>query len=243
LEKTISVAYPLCDVLLLAILARIAISGTRSASVVLLLCSGASLLAADALYGPSQLNGDRRVGGRLYPANPPYVSVNVSVRQFRAHDFVNHVLAELAEAGLPPHLLTLEITESLLLGDDEQISIGLATLRRAGIKVSIDDFGTGYSSLSYLHRVAVDTLKLGKSFVDTIAASPRQFDLVRGIIQLGATLRLDVVAEGIETTADRALLIEAQCGLGQGYLFARPMPDADAYLQRNSNVREPLALR
>ncbi|HEY0535533.1 MAG TPA: EAL domain-containing protein [Actinoplanes sp.] len=166
------------------------------------------------------------------PAHAPYISVNVSVRQFRAHDFVDQVLRELADAGLPRHLLTLEITESLLLGDDEQITADIARLRETGIRISIDDFGTGYSSLSYLHRVSVDTLKLDKSFVDSIATSPRQLGLVRGIIQLAHTLEIDVVAEGIETEPDRKLLIDAQCGYGQGYLFARPMPekDADAYL-------------
>jgi len=166
------------------------------------------------------------------PVNAPYISVNVSVRQFRAHDFVGQVFRELADAGLPSHLLTLEITESLLLGDDEQITADIARLREAGIRVSIDDFGTGYSSLSYLHRISVDTLKLDKSFVDSIATSPRQLGLVRGIIQLAHTLEIDVVAEGIETEQDRDLLIDAECGYGQGYLFARPMPrdDADAYL-------------
>jgi EAL domain-containing protein (putative c-di-GMP-specific phosphodiesterase class I) len=169
---------------------------------------------------------------RRDPANAPYISVNVSVRQFRSHDFVDQVFRELADAGLPSHLLTLEITESLLLGDDEQITADIARLREAGIRVSIDDFGTGYSSLSYLHRVSVDTLKLDKSFVDSIATSPRQFGLVRGIIQLAHTLEINVVAEGIETEPDRNLLIDADCGYGQGYLFARPMPeeDADAYL-------------
>jgi diguanylate cyclase (GGDEF)-like protein len=166
------------------------------------------------------------------PAHAPYISVNVSVRQFRTHDFVGQVFRELADAGLPRHLLTLEITESLLLGDDDQITADIARLREAGIRVSIDDFGTGYSSLSYLHRISVDTLKLDKSFVDSIATSPRQLGLVRGIIQLAHTLDIDVVAEGIETERDRDLLIEAECGYGQGYLFARPMPhdDADAYL-------------
>jgi diguanylate cyclase (GGDEF)-like protein len=169
---------------------------------------------------------------QLYPGPAPYISVNVSVLQFRAHGFVDQVLRELADTGLPPHLLTLEITESLLLGDDEQVTADIARLRKAGIRVSIDDFGTGYSSLSYLHRVPVDTLKLDKSFVDSIATSQRQLGLVRGIIQLAHTLEIDVVAEGIETEQDRNLLIEGECGYGQGYLFARPMPqkDADAYL-------------
>ena len=173
---------------------------------------------------------------RQFPHRPPYVSVNVSVRQFRTPRFVDQVLDELETAGLPPELLTLEITESLLLGDDEQITRDLVALRQAGVKISIDDFGTGYSSLSYLHRVAVDTLKLDKSFVDALGTSPRQLELVHGIIQLARTLRIDVVAEGIETAADRQLLIDAQCDLGQGYLFARPMPpaEADNYLRREA---------
>jgi EAL domain-containing protein (putative c-di-GMP-specific phosphodiesterase class I) len=165
---------------------------------------------------------------RLNPDDTPYVSVNVSVRQFRMPDFVDQVFDELAKAGLPPHLLTVEITESLLLGDDDQIQADIARLREAGIKVSIDDFGTGYSSLSYLHRVPVDTLKLDKSFVDTITTSPQQLDLVRGIIRLAGTLSLEVVAEGVETAEEHRLLTEAGCGLGQGYLFARPLPEGDA---------------
>ncbi|MFC3381135.1 putative bifunctional diguanylate cyclase/phosphodiesterase [Couchioplanes caeruleus subsp. azureus] len=165
---------------------------------------------------------------RRHPQDTPYVSVNVSVRQFRSPDFVDQVFAELSRSGLPARLLTLEITESLLLGDHEQIHADIARLRSAGIKMSIDDFGTGYSSLSYLHRVPVDTLKLDKSFVDTITGSRQQLDLVRGIIQLAATLNLDVVAEGIETPEEHRLLSEAGCRLGQGFLFDRPMTEADA---------------
>ncbi|MCA2214237.1 putative bifunctional diguanylate cyclase/phosphodiesterase [Jidongwangia harbinensis] len=163
---------------------------------------------------------------RCRPDDPPYVSVNVSVRQFRSPGFVAQVLAELARRDLPAHLLTVEITESLLLGEHDDIQTDIARLREAGIKVSIDDFGTGYSSLSYLHRVPVDTLKLDKSFVDTITTSPKQLDLVRGIIQLAATLSLDVVAEGVETAAEQGLLAEAGCRLGQGYLFDRPLSES-----------------
>ncbi|MEV4703853.1 bifunctional diguanylate cyclase/phosphodiesterase [Actinoplanes sp. NPDC049316] len=166
---------------------------------------------------------------REHPRDTPYVSVNVSVRQFRSPDFVDQVFAELARSGLPAHLLTLEITESLLLGEHERIHSDIARLRQAGIKISIDDFGTGYSSLSYLHRVPVDTLKLDKSFVDTITGSQQQLDLVRGIIQLAGTLNLDVVAEGIETEEEHRLLAEAGCRLGQGFLFARPLTEEDAY--------------
>ncbi|MEV4636461.1 EAL domain-containing protein [Actinoplanes sp. NPDC049548] len=166
---------------------------------------------------------------RVQPVDTPYVSVNVSVRQFRSPEFVDQVFAELSRSGLPAQLLTLEITESLLLGEHEQIHADIARLRQAGIKISIDDFGTGYSSLSYLHRVPVDTLKLDKSFVDTITTSQQQLDLVRGIIQLAGTLTLDVVAEGIETADEHRLLQEAGCRLGQGYLFDRPMTEAAAY--------------
>ncbi|WP_146164006.1 putative bifunctional diguanylate cyclase/phosphodiesterase [Pseudosporangium ferrugineum] len=166
---------------------------------------------------------------RERPQDPMYMSVNVSVRQFRSPEFVDQVFAELARSGLPAHLLTLEITESLLLGEHEQIHADIARLRAAGIKMSIDDFGTGYSSLSYLHRVPVDTLKLDKSFVDTITTSAQQLDLVRGIIQLAAILALDVVAEGIETEEEHGLLFEARCRFGQGFLFNRPLTEADAH--------------
>ncbi|HEY7273626.1 MAG TPA: EAL domain-containing protein [Actinoplanes sp.] len=165
---------------------------------------------------------------RLNPAHPSYVSVNVSVRQFRTPDFVEQVFAALSRHDLPPELLNLEITESLLLGDDGEIQADIVRLRRAGIKVSIDDFGTGYSSLSYLHRVPVDTLKLDRSFVDTISTSRQQLDLVRGIIQLADTLTLEVVAEGVETAEEHQLLTDAGCALGQGYLFARPLTEENA---------------
>jgi diguanylate cyclase (GGDEF)-like protein/PAS domain S-box-containing protein len=163
-----------------------------------------------------------------FPDEMPYISVNVSVRQFRTTGFVDLVFESLSRHGLAPELLTLEITESLLLGEDDEIRSDISRLRNAGIKVSIDDFGTGYSSLSYLHRVPVDTLKLDKSFVDTIAVSGKQLDLVRGIIQLAETLQMSVVAEGIETPADNALLRDAGCRYGQGYLYAKPLPEPKA---------------
>ncbi|MBU2666986.1 bifunctional diguanylate cyclase/phosphodiesterase [Actinoplanes bogorensis] len=165
---------------------------------------------------------------RLVPGVAPYVSVNVSVRQFLTPGFVARVHDELASSGLPAERLTLEITESLLLGDQDQIQADITRLRAGGIKVSIDDFGTGYSSLSYLHRVPVDTLKLDKSFVDTITTSARQHDLVRGILRMAATLSLSVVAEGIETEDEHRMLAAAGCAFGQGFLFARPLTDVDA---------------
>jgi diguanylate cyclase (GGDEF)-like protein len=157
-----------------------------------------------------------------------YISVNVSVRQFRTTGFVDLVLATLDRHGLPPERLYLEITESLLLGDHDEITADISRLRAAGIRISIDDFGTGYSSLSYLHRVPVDTLKLDKSFVDTIAVSDKQRALVQGIVQLAATLQMSVVAEGVETSADDVLLRDMGCRFGQGYLYAKPLPEPDA---------------
>jgi EAL domain-containing protein (putative c-di-GMP-specific phosphodiesterase class I) len=152
----------------------------------------------------------------------------VSVRQFRTPGFVAAVRRELAGAGLPPGYLMLEITESLLLRDDEQVWSDLEELRAIGVRVAIDDFGTGYSSLSYLRQVPIDVLKIDKSFIDTASSSPRQRALVDGIVRLADTLGLAVIAEGIERAADRELLVSIGCRYGQGYLFARPMSHVDA---------------
>ena len=159
--------------------------------------------------------------------DPPHVSINVSARQFLSPGFVDHVLALIERHGLSPSLVTLEITESLLLTEPDQVRAELLVLRNAGVRISIDDFGTGYSSLSYLHQVPADTLKLDKSFVDTITVSRRQYELVQGIVRLARTLKLDVVAEGIETDTDRSLLRTTGCRYGQGYLISRPMPADD----------------
>jgi diguanylate cyclase (GGDEF)-like protein/PAS domain S-box-containing protein len=165
---------------------------------------------------------------RWRPPGSRYLSVNVSVRQFRSPDFVERVLGCLRETGLPPEALMLEMTESLLLRDDEEVWAHLAALRRAGVRVAIDDFGTGYSSLSYLRQVSIDVLKIDKSFVETIGSSPQQWALVDGIIRLAHTLGLEVVAEGIETVGQRDLLLDMGCRLGQGYLFARPLTFREA---------------
>jgi diguanylate cyclase (GGDEF)-like protein/PAS domain S-box-containing protein len=166
-----------------------------------------------------------RSGGADAPA---YVSVNVSARQFRAPGFVEQVRDELADSGLPAEALLLEITESLLLRDDDQVWTDLAALRALGVRIAIDDFGTGYSSLSYLRQVPIDVLKIDRSFIQSMAGSPQQTALVDGIIRLAHTLGLQVVAEGIEDAAERDLLIGMGCTLGQGYLFARPMPAEQA---------------
>ncbi|HWB36514.1 MAG TPA: EAL domain-containing protein [Rugosimonospora sp.] len=169
----------------------------------------------------------------VLPEVAPYVGVNVSVRQFRAPGFVDSVRRRLDEAGLPASLLLLEITESLLLPDEEQVWEGLRELREMGVRVAIDDFGTGYSSLSYLQKVPLDVVKVDRSFIEPISTSDQQRALVEGIVRLAGTLGLQVIAEGIENPVDRDLLIRMGCPLGQGYLFSRPMnyPDSVDWLR------------
>ncbi|GLY95217.1 EAL domain-containing protein [Actinoplanes sp. NBRC 103695] len=154
---------------------------------------------------------------------PGYVSVNVSARQFRSAGFVGQVREALAQAGALPGRLLLEITESLVLRDVEQVWEDLRELRALGVRIAIDDFGTGYSSLSYLRQMPVDVLKIDKSFIDDILGSGQQRALVNAIVTLARDLDLSVVAEGIEQADQHALLDRMGCPYGQGYLFSRPV--------------------
>ncbi|MFG1990515.1 putative bifunctional diguanylate cyclase/phosphodiesterase [Actinoplanes sp. NPDC048988] len=155
-----------------------------------------------------------------------YVSVNVSARQFRTPGFVDQVRRAIAQAGARPEWLLLEITESLLLRDADQVAADLRTLRALGVRIAIDDFGTGYSSLSYLRQMPVDVLKVDKSFIDDILGSEQQRALVDAIVTLARNLDLAVVAEGIEDAGQRAALAGMDCPYGQGYLFSKPVwPD------------------
>jgi EAL domain-containing protein (putative c-di-GMP-specific phosphodiesterase class I) len=151
------------------------------------------------------------------------------VRQFRSHGFVDQVRRLLDMYEVQPHLLLLEITETLLMREDEQIWSDLAALREMGVRVAIDDFGTGYSSLSYLRQRPIDVLKIDKSFIDDMVDSPQQQALVSSIIGLAHTLNLEVVAEGIETEAARDTLMRMGCKLGQGFLFSKPITAAEAF--------------
>jgi diguanylate cyclase (GGDEF)-like protein/PAS domain S-box-containing protein len=157
----------------------------------------------------------------------PYVSVNISVKQFRSSGFVDLVRRLLVSAGLPPDRLVLEITESLLLRDDDAVWEDLKRLRQWGIRVAIDDFGTGYSALGYLRQVPLDIVKLDRVFISTMATSARQRELVRGIVRLTQTLNLATVAEGIETEGQRAAAADIGCTSGQGYLFSPAMSAAE----------------
>ncbi|MBL7257741.1 putative bifunctional diguanylate cyclase/phosphodiesterase [Paractinoplanes lichenicola] len=152
-----------------------------------------------------------------------YVSVNVSARQFRTPGFVDQVREALADSGAQPQWLLLEITESLLLRDADQVWHDLGELRELGVRIAIDDFGTGYSSLSYLRQMPVDVLKVDKSFIDDILGSEQQRALVDAIVTLARNLDLAVVAEGIEDEGQRAELAAMGCPYGQGYLFSKPV--------------------
>jgi diguanylate cyclase (GGDEF)-like protein/PAS domain S-box-containing protein len=152
------------------------------------------------------------------------VSVNFSPRQVTAERFAESVLAALADAGLPPQALILEVAERVLVEASSQVVDGLSRLREAGVRLAIDDFGTGYASLAYLRRLPVDIIKIDPSFVAGLGQDETLTLLTRTIIQLGRDLGLSVVAEGIESSLQLGLLRDMGCELGQGYLVAAPMP-------------------
>jgi EAL domain-containing protein (putative c-di-GMP-specific phosphodiesterase class I) len=152
----------------------------------------------------------------------------VSARQFSAPGFLDGERRVLVTSGLEPGALMLELTESVLLRRDERMHADLAELKAIGVRLAIDDFGTGYSSLSYLRELPIDVLKMDKSFVDGIAVSEQRLALAEGIVQIARTLRLEVIAEGIESEIQRDLLTSMGCQFGQGYLLAMPMPAGQA---------------
>ena len=152
------------------------------------------------------------------------MSVNLSVRQLDQPGLVDDVAMALAKARLPPSCLLLEITETMLMGDTDQMVARLDALKSLGVRLAIDDFGTGYSSLRYLRRFPLDVLKMAKPFVDGLAAGSRDDALAGAIVDLGANLGLDVIAEGIEVGEQADRLGALGCGYGQGFHFARPLP-------------------
>ena len=154
----------------------------------------------------------------------PAVAVNLSILQFRHGDLVQQVADALRDSGLPARQLELEITESVLMHETDKVFATADNLKALGVRLAIDDFGTGYSSLAYLKRLSVDKLKIDQSFVRDALASPSTTAIVRAIVDMARAMELEVVAEGIETAAERDFLAAAHCAMGQGYLFARPMP-------------------
>jgi diguanylate cyclase (GGDEF)-like protein/PAS domain S-box-containing protein len=157
-------------------------------------------------------------------AVPLKVAVNLSSRQFIRNDLVGSVRSILTGTGCKPEWLELEITESLLLEDGNETTSMLQTLHGMGLSIAIDDFGTGYSALSYLSRFPVSQIKIDRSFVNDIPANQNKSALVKAILSISAALRLESVAEGVETPAQAEYLMAHGCRYAQGYLFGKPMP-------------------
>ncbi|MFT5532945.1 MAG: diguanylate cyclase (GGDEF)-like protein/PAS domain S-box-containing protein [Burkholderiaceae bacterium] len=162
------------------------------------------------------------------PAMEPLtIAVNVSAWQFQQTDFVAQVIAVLESTGARPQRLKLELTESLLAANLQQIIEKMQALKEIGISFSLDDFGTGFSSLSYLKLLPLDQLKIDQSFVRDVLTDPNDAAIARTIIALAQTLGLDIIAEGVETDDQRRFLAGAGCHAYQGYLFSRPLPVAE----------------
>jgi len=155
------------------------------------------------------------------PAVP--VAVNISPREFRSADFFDSIRAALKQTDLDPGYLELEITEAVLMQNVVSTASTLAELKAIGVRLAVDDFGTGYSSLSYLTRLPIDALKLDQSFVHNIIVNMSDAIVVRSVINMGQSLKLRVIAEGVETQEQLAFLQGAGCDEGQGYYFSRPM--------------------
>ena len=161
---------------------------------------------------------------------PVRVAVNLSPRQFSDADLLDEVRAVLADTGLQPDLLELEVTESSVMHNVERALQVLGALKAMGVRLAIDDFGTGYSSLAQLKRFPIDTLKVDRSFIRELPADTEDKAIAEAIIAMGKTLSLTVVAEGVETPEQKAFLRERACDQMQGYYFSKPIP-ADAFAE------------
>lgn len=170
------------------------------------------------------------------------VAVNLSARQFSQKDMIESIAGVLEACGLPPSCLEIELTESMIMDDVEHAIEILRDLAGLGVKISVDDFGTGYSSLAYLKRLPIDVLKIDQSFVRDISVDPDDAAIVATIISLAHSLRLHVIAEGVETTDQLAFLQGHGCDAMQGYLFSKPLPAADfeALLREGRSLTLPL---
>ncbi len=159
------------------------------------------------------------------------MAVNVSGSQLGGAEFTAVVAEVLAESGLLPGSLVLELTETALVHDPVQAAARLQSLRDLGVRLAIDDFGTGYSSLSYLRQFPVDILKVDRTFVAMITEHEEVPPIVRGLIELARTLSLELVAEGVETETQHERLRAERCDLAQGYLYAAPLDADEAEVQ------------
>jgi EAL domain-containing protein (putative c-di-GMP-specific phosphodiesterase class I) len=165
------------------------------------------------------------------------VSVNVSTRQLETDQLIDDISSALATSGFDARSLIVEITETAIMRNVSTVVSRLAALKATGVRIAIDDFGTGYSSLAYLQKFPVDTLKIDRSFISTMADSPESGALIRTLVQLGKSLGLETLAEGIEESAQYSQLEREQCDSGQGYLYARPLEAeaVEAFLSARSH--------
>jgi len=161
---------------------------------------------------------------KQFPQYPPLqISVNLSSKQFVNSDLIDQIRKVIEETGIDPYSLKLEITESMVMENFDSAIEMLQQLRKLGIELSIDDFGTGYSSLSYLHRFPISTLKIDRSFVSCMNDNSENGEIVRTIVMLARSLKMNVVAEGVENKEQLAQLAALECEYGQGYYFSRPL--------------------
>ncbi len=162
---------------------------------------------------------------KAFPNLPPlFMSANVSGRQLESASDVDTMAGVIRNIGVDPETIKLEITEAVLMSNPEVARAGLGQLKNLGLGVAIDDFGTGYSSLSYLHRFQIDTLKIDRSFVNRMLNDKESDQIVNSIIGLARSLKMEIIAEGVERPEEMARLEELGCDLAQGFLFARPVP-------------------
>ncbi|WP_299270612.1 EAL domain-containing protein [uncultured Psychrosphaera sp.] len=170
---------------------------------------------------------------------PISVSVNVAAAQFADPDLEAIIIEVLNQTQLPPHYLELEITETALMGDINETQTKLSVLKGLGINISIDDFGTGYSSLSYLKKFNVDIMKIDMSFVIDMLNNTHDYEIVKTIILLGQSLSLTLIAEGVETEEQAQALMELGCGIGQGYLYSKPLRKKEFMTFLESATKNP----
>jgi EAL domain-containing protein (putative c-di-GMP-specific phosphodiesterase class I) len=152
------------------------------------------------------------------------MAVNLSVRQIMDDSLLHDIRSALEKSGLEPHLLELEITESMLIQNPEKVIRVLNEIKKLGVRLAIDDFGTGYSSLGQIKRFPIDTLKVDRSFIRDLDKNPEDRAITEAIIAMGKTLSLTVVAEGVETREQETLLRQQSCDEMQGFYFSRPLP-------------------
>ncbi|MFP4487655.1 MAG: EAL domain-containing protein, partial [Campylobacterales bacterium] len=155
------------------------------------------------------------------------MAINVSARQFNQEDFVQTVEESITQNSLKPQLLKLELTESLLVYNTDEVVEKMHKLREIGVQISLDDFGTGYSSLQYLRKLPLNQVKIDKSFVQDMIDSSSDSAIIRSVIYLGGVFGFEVIAEGVESSEQYEYLKKLGCRAFQGYYFSRPKPPKD----------------